>query len=157
MLNLIQRAGCTFAVVLLILTGAAPSRAQGNAWAWGSNGDGQLGNGTDTDSSVPVQVFSGLSGVVGVAGGGSTSLALKTDGTVWTWGYNSDGELGNGTTTNSSVPVRVTGLSGVVGVAGGDFHSLAVKNDGTVWTWGDDRCGQLGNGTSSRNNSVPVR
>src|SRR5207237_129666 len=92
-------------------------KSDGTVWAWGYNGDGELGDGTTTNSSWPVQVrdLSGgyLSGVVAVAGGNLHSLALKSDGTVWAWGYNGDGELGNGTTTNSSTPVQVSILSGV--------------------------------------------
>src|SRR5207248_15835 len=117
-------------------------KSDGTVWAWGVNGYGQLGDGTTTNSSTPVQVrdLSGgyLSGVVAVAGGDLHSLALKSDGTVWAWGYNGDGELGNGTTTNSSWPVQVRDLSGgylsgVVAVAGGNLHSLALKSDGTVY------------------------
>jgi hypothetical protein len=119
-----------------------------------------LGNGTTTASSVPIQV-SNLSGVVAIAGGWEHSLALKSDGTVWAWGYNGDGELGNGTTANSSTPVQVSSLSGAVAIAGGAYHSLALKSDGTAWAWGDASYGQLGNGASgsrsSTNSSTPVQ
>ena len=93
---------------------------------------------------------SGLSGVVAVAGGRYHSLAVKSDGTVWAWGNNWLGQLGDGTTTDRSIPVQVSGLSGVVAVAGGDYHSLAVKSDGTVWAWGDNYHGQLGDGTTTQ-------
>ena len=66
---------------------------------------------------------------------GAHSLALKNDSTVWAWGENEYGQLGNGTFTNNNLPVNVTSLTGVSFVAGGDEHSLAVKNDGTVWAW----------------------
>ena len=129
----------------------------GTVWAWGSNINGQLGNGTNTNSNVPVQV-SGLSGITAIAGGhnGSFSLALKNNGTVWAWGDNSTGQLGNGTTTNSNVPVQVNGLTGVVGIAGGGWHALAVKSDGTVWAWGNNIYGQLGNGTTY-DSYIPVQ
>jgi hypothetical protein len=91
--------------------------------------------------------------MVAVAGGGSHSLAVKSDGTVWAWGANWSGQLGNGTNTSSNVPVQVTGLSGVVAVAGGGNHSLALKSDGTVWAWGS---GLLGDGTTT-NSNVPVQ
>jgi alpha-tubulin suppressor-like RCC1 family protein len=68
-----------------------------------------------------------------VAGDAYHSLALKNDGTVWAWGYNYYGELGNGTTNNSNVPVQVSGLTGITAIAGSIHHSLALKNDGTVW------------------------
>ena len=84
-------------------------------------------------SPVPVP---GLTGVVAMAAGGDHSLALKSDGTVWAWGDNYYGQLGDGTTTNQPSPVQVPGLTGVIAVAAGYSHSLAVKNDGTVWAWG---------------------
>src|SRR5437773_753599 len=95
---------------------AAPNRARqsaGNVWSWGDNAYGQLGDGTTASSSTPVRVInlSGgyLSGVVAVAVGGLHSLALKSDGTVWAWGYNGYGQLGDGTTMNSrSTPVQVS-------------------------------------------------
>ena len=126
-------------------------------WTWGSNIFGQLGNGTNTNSTAPVQV-SGLSGVIAVSGGqaGYHSLALKADGTVWTWGKNTEGQLGDGTLTNSNVPVQVPGLTGIIAIAGGEYHSLALKNDGTVWAWGRNSNGQLGNNTTTLS-SQPVQ
>jgi len=101
-------------------------KSDGTVRAWGQNTSGQSGNGTVTfGSNTPVQV-SGLSGVAAIAGGDIHSLALKSDGTVWAWGYNLDGELGNGTYTDSNTPVEVSGLSGVTVIAGGGFHSLAL-------------------------------
>ena len=101
--------------VTAIAAGADHSLAllsDGTVMAWGYNGSGQLGNGTTTDSDVPVAV-SGLSGTVtAIAGGGTHSLALLSDGTVMAWGRNGSGQLGNGTTTDSHVPVAVSGLSG---------------------------------------------
>jgi alpha-tubulin suppressor-like RCC1 family protein len=71
-----------------------------------------------------------------IASGYSHSLALKNDGTVWTWGNNSDGQLGDGTTTGHNTPVQVSDLTDVIAIAGGAYHSLALKNNGTVWAWG---------------------
>jgi hypothetical protein len=133
----------------------------GTVWAWGRNDYGQLGNGTNTNSNLPVPV-SGLSGVTDIAGGFYHSLALKNDWTVWAWGYNNDGELGNGTNTNSNVPVQVVtslggpALSGITDIAGGGLHSLALKSDGTVWAWGRNSEGELGKGTNT-NSKVPVQ
>jgi alpha-tubulin suppressor-like RCC1 family protein len=76
--------------------------------------------------------------------------------TVATWGANSVGQLGNGTTTDSSTPVQVSGLSGVTAIAGGHAYSLALRTDGTVWAWGHNESGQLGNGTTT-NSSTPVQ
>ena len=131
-------------------------RSDGTVWAWGVNYYGQLGDGSITIGSQdftypPVQV-SGLSGVIAIASGYDHSLALKSDGTVWAWGINASGALGNpafATCTNqpngvSAVPTQVQGLSGVVAIAAGASHSMALKSDGTVWAWGDDSFGQLG-------------
>lgn len=112
--------------------------AQSKVWtAWGSNSSGQFGNGTTTDSLVPV-VVPQLSEMVSVSsGGGFHFVGLKHDGTVWAWGANERNQLGDGTTTGSAVPVRVVGLSGVfTAVAAGRFSGMALRNDGTVWEWG---------------------
>ena len=121
-------------------------KSDGTVWAWGgSDYYSQLGNGTTGSSPTPVQVSS-LSSVTAIAGGVDHSLALKSDGTVWAWGYNGDGQLGDGTTTNRNTPVQVSGLSSVIAIAGGGYHSLAMKSDGTVWAWGKDNAGQIGDG-----------
>jgi hypothetical protein len=91
-----------------------------------------------------------------IAAGAGHSLALKSDGTVWAWGYNTDGELGNGSNTNSYVPVQVNSLTSITAIAAGAYHSLALKSDGTVWAWGDNYYGELGNG-SNTNSNVPVK
>ena len=105
-------------------------------------------------SAVLVESIRGFPGMV--AAGWWHNLAAKTDGTVWAWGRNQFGQLGNGTTNQSNVPVQVSNLGGVIGVAGGSYHSVALKSDGTVWTWGFNGSGQLGNGTTA-NSSTPVR
>jgi hypothetical protein len=83
-------------------------------------------------------------------------MALKQDGTVWTWGANYHGQLGDGTKTDRSSPVKVLGLTGVVALAAGDKYSLAVMLDGKVWTWGSNFYGQLGDGTTT-DRSSPVQ
>ncbi|MCG2661385.1 MAG: RCC1 repeat-containing protein [Kiritimatiellae bacterium] len=123
----------------------------GTVWAWGCNENGQLGDGTTNNANQPVQVV-GLSDVKAIAGGGGAngfSLALKNDGTIWAWGNNTYGQLGDGTTINKVSPIQVVGLSGMSAVAGGQNHSLALKNDGTVWAWGSNGDGQLGDGTKA--------
>ncbi|MBI5562413.1 MAG: chitobiase/beta-hexosaminidase C-terminal domain-containing protein [Deltaproteobacteria bacterium] len=124
--------------------------------AWGANWYGQLGDGTTTDRHTPEQGGYGISGVVALAGGSYHTLALKNDGTVWAWGYNSKGQLGDGTYAASYTPVQVSNLTGVVAISAGLYHSVALRNDGTVWCWGYGYYGQLGNGGSGSQN-VPVQ
>jgi alpha-tubulin suppressor-like RCC1 family protein len=117
--------------------------SDGNVWAWGNNGSGQLGTGTTVNWSDP-RLVAGLSGVVQVAAGWDHSLALRSDGTVWAWGDNTAGELGDGTSTQRLAPVQVAGLTGVTQIAAGNEWSLALRSDGTVWGWGGNQWGQLG-------------
>lgn len=133
-------------------------KADGTVWAWGDNVSGQIGNGnTGTDQTTPVQV-SGLTNVVKITAGRFFSLAIKSDGTVWTWGENLYGQLGDGTTTDRNTPVQVSGLSGVTSAvaATGAFHCMAVKNDNTVWAWGRNTYGNLGDNTVAHK-STPVQ
>jgi alpha-tubulin suppressor-like RCC1 family protein len=90
----------------------------------------------------------GLDGITAITAGSTHSLALKSDGTVYSWGVNSFGQLGNGTTTNSRTPVKVKSLTNVVAIASGWEHNLALTTDGTVYTWGANGYGQLGIGTT---------
>lgn len=91
-----------------------------------------------------------------LAAGSNHTIALKSDGTVWAWGYNDSGQLGDSTTTKSSVPVQVVGLSDVTAIAAYSHFTIALKNDGTVWSWGRNNYGQLGDGTTA-NSSTPVQ
>lgn len=117
-------------------------KSDGTVWAWGYNYVGQLGNGTISSSyTPPVQVL-GLTGIVAIGVGSQHSVALKNDGTVWAWGYNNNGNLGNGSRTNSSIPVQVSGLSGVRAIAVGWNHNLALLNNGTVRAWGYNANGE---------------
>ena len=123
--------------------------ADGTVKAWGANSSGQLGLGDRNDRLVPTQVL--LNGApveaAAVAAGGYHSLAIMPDGTVRSWGLNTGGQLGDGTTTDRLSPAAVLGLNGVVAIAGGESHSLALKSDGSVWAWGMNNVGQLGDGT----------
>jgi alpha-tubulin suppressor-like RCC1 family protein len=124
----------------------------GTIWAWGDNTYGQLGNGSGAaNSDRPVQVAR-LTGVIAIAAGGSHSIALKSDGTVWTWGANNNGQLSIGTTSNPSlIPVQVTLYAPVTQIAAGANHCIALQNDGTIWLWGSDGSGQLGNNSGDQN------
>ncbi|NNB89617.1 hypothetical protein HJC10_27670 [Corallococcus exiguus] len=134
-------------------------QADGAVWAWGRNRYGQLGNNTTTDRLAPVKV-TGLTGVVvDIAAGNEHSLAVKSDGAVWTWGSNGLGQLGDGLSSNwppRTTPGLVPGLGDVTSVAAGNSHGVALKTDGTVWAWGDNYRGQLGDGSGSMGRS-PVQ
>ena len=132
-------------------------KSDGTMRAWGFNLDGRLGDGTSGSSNwknTPVRVVdptdptSYLTGIIAMACGDSHSMAVKQGGTVWTWGYNGRGQLGDGTKVNRNTPGQISGLSQVVAVEGGYGHSLAAKQDGTVWAWGGNWDGQLGDGTN---------
>jgi len=124
---------------------------RGIVWAWGKNGYGQLGSaigtGTPLSTSVPT-IVPGLVDIIAVAAGAEHSVALKRDGTVWTWGRNTTGQLGNGETTDVNYsPVMVSGLSSIMEITAGDNHTIALKQDRTtVWAWGSNAYGQLGDG-----------
>jgi alpha-tubulin suppressor-like RCC1 family protein len=150
---------CALALLLTALRPpAAAAIPPGIPLAWGANDRGQLGNGTMTDSSVPLAVAN-LANVVAVDGGSDGgSLALKADGTVFAWGDNTYGQLGIGTVGGAqTTPVPVANLAGVVAVGAGSRSSIALKADGTVWTWGDNAYGQLGIGVFGGSQSTPVK
>ena len=155
-------------------------RADGTVWGWGYNSDGELGNNSTDDSLVPVEVVteSGdpLTGVTAIAAGDEHNLAIRSDGTVWTWGANWNGQLGDGTYDNRYFAAQVPGLSNVALARAGAQHSIVVgsntvpqgasslsqadvlQNEATspsVWGWGYNRYAQLGN-YSGRNSNVPV-
>lgn len=134
----------------------------GTVWSWGSGTSGRLGDGTTIERNEPVQVIlddgSGfLEDIIYMdVGGHGHSLAIRSDGTVWAWGWNESGQLGDGTTTNRHGAVQVVGpdgtgyLTDIIAVTGGSYHSLALRADGTVWAWGRNNHGCLGDGTLDR-------
>ena len=106
--------------------------------------------------SSPVQIGS-LTTWAKIAAGNNFSAAVKTDGTLWTWGSNNYGQLGDNTSTSKSSPVQVGALTTWANVSCGDTHTLAVKTDGTLWAWGANGDGQLGQGNAiSRSSPVQV-
>jgi alpha-tubulin suppressor-like RCC1 family protein len=133
------------------------ARANGLVWAWGLNSSGQLGiDSTTTGAMAAPVVVSGLpsSGVSALAAGGGFNFAVGKDRSLWSWGANSNGQLGNNTTTSSHIPVQVLRAPGipltdVVQAAAGIQHGLARLDDGTVWGWGYNFFGQLGNNNKS--------
>jgi alpha-tubulin suppressor-like RCC1 family protein len=137
--------------------------SNGTVWAWGGNGLGELGDGTTTDSLVPVQV-TGLSQVTQIAAAGAFGLAARTQGfvttltSVWAWGDNQFGELGDGTAVRRSTPEQVSGISvpSIRQIAAGGEFAVVLGSDGSEWAWGADNEGQLGNAATSAVQRRPV-
>jgi alpha-tubulin suppressor-like RCC1 family protein len=133
----------------------------GTILCWGSNEFGQLGNGGTTNVTSPVQLIGLASSAVSIAAGSESTCALTDAGTVWCWGDNSNGQLGNGTFTESTVPVQVMDPAGnapltdVARIAAGQSHACAVTNAGAALCWGDNSKGELGNGSEIVSN-LPV-
>jgi alpha-tubulin suppressor-like RCC1 family protein len=135
----------------------AAIKTDGTLWTWGRGDSGQLGNGLTTNVSTPVTTFAGGSSWKQVSSGDFDIAAIKTDGTLWTWGYGIDGQLGNATIINTSTPVTTfAGGSSWKQVSSGGSHTAAIKTDGTLWTWGLGNRGRLGNAVTTGNISTPV-
>jgi alpha-tubulin suppressor-like RCC1 family protein len=131
-------------------------KEDGSLWAWGNNVCGQLGDGTvtvvneampwiiieDNNKSIPMKI---MDDVVSVAAGGAHTLAIKSDGSLWAFGWNRYGQLGDGTAINRSKPVKI--MDGVAAISVGAFHSLILKEDGSLCAFGNNTYGQLGDGT----------
>ncbi len=127
----------------------------GNLWIWGYNSVGQLGDGTAENRTEPVQVTIDSkpdAKFTQIAAGSHHSLAIDTEGNLWAWGYNSDGQLGDGTKEDKNKPIQVTIESKpnakFTQIAAGRSHSLAVDTEGNLWAWGSNDAGRLGNGTT---------
>jgi hypothetical protein len=136
--------------------------SDGKVETCGADTEGELGNGrTETRALTPVQVVH-LHHVEAISAGQSESMALDTSGHVWTWGYNELGQLGDGKTVNSNVPVKVTlpGRAVQIFAGGDDFENgsmIVLLSNGQVWAWGDDSQGQLGNDKEEADSDVPVQ
>ena len=135
-------------------------RTNGSIWAVGSNGQGQLGRGNITNYSNIVQIGALTTWSTAACGGQGHTIALKTDGTMWTWGYNFQGQLGLGNSgyyANRSSPTQVGALTTWSNVAGGNTHTLAIQTSGTLWSFGNNTSGQLGqNNLTLRSSPVQV-
>jgi alpha-tubulin suppressor-like RCC1 family protein len=135
-------------------------RADGSVWGWGLNDEGQLGYATPGYRAQPAQVpgISKLTAdIVTISSGGAHTLALLNDGTVFAWGDNGGGQIGDGTTNDKLEPVQVEGIRNIVAIAAGTNHNLALKDDGTVWSWGYNNMGQIGVQTEDQVVAVPLQ
>lgn len=130
----------------------------GTVWGWGGNFDNTLGVSTQSTTQTRPILISGLDHIVAIATGDGQGIALRSDGTVWTWGINTDGQTGLPQTSNHPFPEQVANLDDVIAIAAGDVHTLVLRKDRTVWATGYNGNGQLGDGTTqSRAEFAPVK
>ena len=137
----------------------AAVKTDGTLWCWGWNNNGQLGDNTSTDRSSPVQTVTAGTNWKQVACGYTFTACTKTDGTLWLWGRNLEGQLGDNTAILKSSPVQTVTYGTNwknVGISSGSFATSAIKNDGTLWVWGYNAGGQIGDGTATTRSS-PVQ
>jgi alpha-tubulin suppressor-like RCC1 family protein len=136
---------------------SAGVKFDGTLWCWGRNADGQLGTNDTTDVSSPVQTIANTENWKSVACGGFHTVAIKEDGTLWSWGNNYNGQLGTNDTNYYSSPVQeITNGTTWKSVTCGYAFTAAIKNDGTLWMWGFNYAGQLGDDSTDRRSS-PVQ
>jgi alpha-tubulin suppressor-like RCC1 family protein len=153
--------GLTFLTVSAGLTHACGVTVDGSAFCWGSNGDGQMGNGTTTPSDAPVAVSGNLSFAT-VTTGEHHSCGVTSGGAAFCWGRNSSGQLGTGSTVPSNVPVAVVGgqrfavLSTADADELGGHHTCGVTTDHAAYCWGSNGGGELGDGTTGLPHNAPV-
>jgi hypothetical protein len=138
---------------------ACARKSDGTVWCWGANTYGQLGDGTNTDATLPVQVVSAtgpLTNAIAIDAGENYACALRSDHTIWCWGRNGDGQLGTGNNIDRNTAAPVIGIADAVQVATGAWHACALRTSG-VSCWGYNSYGGLGDGsTIGRNLPVPI-
>lgn len=128
----------------------------GTLWSWGNNDYGGLGDGTSIDRTTPVKIGSSNDWKTVTGGGAFFSVAMKNNGSIWAWGDNQFGQLGDGTNIDKWNPIQIGNETNWKSIKTGFYHTLALKNDGTLWAWGYNYSGQLGNGNENSTN-VPVQ
>jgi hypothetical protein len=129
-------------------------KSDGTLWTWGLNSSGQLGSNSTTNRSSPQTTSAGGTNWKAVSLGDAHAAAIKTDGSLWTWGNNTNGGLGSGSTTNRSSPQTVAGAGlNWVRINSGLSATAGIKADGTLWTWGRNINGELGDGSSETRSS----
>ena len=134
----------------------AAIKTDGSLWSWGKNNNGGLGDNTYASRSTPVTTFAGGTNWKQVSAGYEHCAAIKTDGTLWTWGSSGSYQLGNNNFFSRATPVTTfAGGTNWKQVSAGGLHTAAIKTDGTLWTWGRNNRGQLGDSTKT-NRSTPV-
>lgn len=137
-------------------TVAAALRSDGTIWTWGQGAAGALGDNSAAAKYSPVSVVGGFTNWIAVSAGSVHMIALRSDGTVWSWGCNNGGQLGDGTVITRSSPVSIVGgFTDWCTISGGTNMSAAIRTNGELWTWGCARCGALGDNTAV-NKSSPV-
>ena len=164
--EVVQKQGLSDIVAIASGPGHALAlKEDGTVWAWGDNSSGQLGNGTSTGMGgdvmiVPVQVQN-LTNVIAIDAGAQHSAAIRSDGTMWMWGRNAEGQLGDGTGGDSfilrTIPVQVQGLYNVTAMALGGLTTIALRSDGTVWSWGCNAMSSLGDGVNQSTSNISFR
>jgi alpha-tubulin suppressor-like RCC1 family protein len=131
-------------------------KSDGSLWAWGYNASGQLGDGTTISNSATTNRVGSDTDWSAISAGGAHTVALKSNGTLWAWGDNSVGQLGDGTTGNNTTPQQIGTDTDWQSISTSGAHTVALKSNGTLWTWGRNAYGQLGDGTNT-NRTVPTQ
>jgi alpha-tubulin suppressor-like RCC1 family protein len=130
-------------------------KKDGSLWTWGMNKQGQLGDGTTTDRHSPVKIMDSVASVSANGWLTSHTAAIKTDGSLWVWGANEQGQLGDGTTEDRHSPVKIMD-SVAMFPSGSRARTMAIKTDGSLWAWGSNEHGQLGDGTVTTYKDVDI-
>lgn len=133
-------------------------KSDGTVWVWGVSEFGQLGLGemSETEYRTPVQVLTITDTIIEIDASIRTSLALASDGSVWAWGQNDDGQLGDGTIIDNPNPRKIAVLNNIVAISEGSSHTMALEENGTLWAFGGNYLGELGNGTNV-GSAIPVQ